>query len=383
MIRPVAGNRAAFLAGFFLLANPLAGKLVALARTDAVFTGTVTLTAALAFAAWQRGERAGPLWLAAWFSAALATLTKGPLGLVLGFAGLLAWIPDRRTPGPHPAHRAHLVGLLLWTAICGGWFLLAWRESGDALIRKMIHSELVGHALHREGPPPGVGLVVVPAYLLGRFAPWSLLTAWGLWNAFRRPEPLGPGRALQRFAAAWLLVGLLILGLASHQRGDLVAPLIPAAAVLAAFPAERLLRHWTSRRLLTAAAVLALVLGTGLELQRTNRRREVFAETRGMATLARQFVNAGGNPATLAHADTPFALQWNLRTMHRALDWPDAARHLQSPGAPGLSVTAAGLPQLLTALGTNAPTPTLRTLAQWPEEGAGRVLILRLEEHNP
>ena len=38
----------------------------------------------------------------------------------------------------------------------------------------------------------------------------------------------------QRFSAAWLVIGLVTFGLASHQRGDLVAPLMPAGAMLAA-----------------------------------------------------------------------------------------------------------------------------------------------------
>lgn len=381
LLRRTAGGRAAFLGGLFVLANPLSAKLVALARTDAVFTGTVTVAALLAFQAWQGVARPPAVgWIAAWFAAALATLTKGPLGWLLGFGGLLAWMAERRS-GPtraHPWHRAHFAGFALWLAICGGWFLLAWNEAGEALIRKMIRSELVGHALHREGPPPGVGLIVVPAYLLGRFAPWSLLTVWGVWHAFRTPEEPGERRALRRFAVAWLLTGLLVLGLASHQRGDLVAPLLPPAAILAALTAAGAMRirNLTTPRLLALGVTTALVFGIGLEIQRTTRRRDTFEQTRGMTELAREYRRLGGNPDALRHLDVPFALQWELGTMHRAVDPTAAAHHLRA--SPDAAVALGSSPRgaLEQALGKDLPR--LRPIARWPASGVAQVEIVTL-----
>lgn len=378
--RLVAGPRAAWMAGFFVLMNPLSAKLVALARTDAVFTGMVSLTAVCAFRAWRTGldapVRAGRWWILAWGAAGLATLTKGPLGLWLGFAGLLAAWPERRRGTPGPVHRAHALGFLLWLGLCGGWFLLAWREAGEPLIQKMIHRELVGHALSREGPRPGLGLVVVPAYLLGRFAPWSLITVWAAVRVFRRPSASDAARMLERFCTAWLLVGLGTLGLASHQRGDLVAPLIPPAAILAALTLEAHLRLLAPMRLLTLSLVAAVVFSLGLEYQRTGRHREMWEETAGMSRLAHRFRELGGQPSALVHTDTPYALQWELGTMHLSVDWPSAATHLRQGGSHAVAATATGLPLLLRELGKDAAR--LRTLARWPEAGEPRVSIVGL-----
>ncbi|MBL9128532.1 MAG: glycosyltransferase family 39 protein, partial [Verrucomicrobiales bacterium] len=116
------GARTALWTGLFALANPLSAKLVALARTDPLFTFAVTWTAVLAFRAWRKGRG----WEWAWFAAALATLTKGPLGLVLGFAGTLAWLRERRPGAPTPFGRGHLAGVAVWLALGLGWFALAW-----------------------------------------------------------------------------------------------------------------------------------------------------------------------------------------------------------------------------------------------------------------
>lgn len=379
--RAAFGSRAALLAGVFLLANPLSAKLVALARTDALFTFCVTLTATLAHGAWERqqqGPRRGPRtgarggWLQAWLGATLATLTKGPLGLILGFAGLLAAFRERRDGTRAPWSKTHLAGLGLLLLLAGGWFWLAYRAAGDPLIAKMIRSELVGHAVNRSGAIPGTGLVLVPAYFLSRFVPWSLLAFWGLAWALRRPETRPEARLLQRFAAAWLLTGIVVLGLASHQRGDLVAPLMPAGALLAAVPAARFVATWTLPRLMTLAAGVPLVLGLGIHGQHLLHRRAIHTESEGLQQLARDFLRHGGDPGRLEHLDAPYALQFQLGTMHRAIGFEQAAQLLRTNAT--VAVAVVDLPRLEALLGPESAQ--LRTVASWPTGTEARVRIV-------
>ncbi len=354
-----AGPRAALLAGVFLLANPLTAKLVALARTDAVFTFGVTLTAVLAFGAWERGRG----WPFAWLAATFATLTKGPLGILLGFGGLLAWFRERRHGAASPWHPLQVLWAGLLLVIAGGWLWLAWNQAGEAVFNKLIRSELVGHVVNRSGPTPGVGLVLTPAYFLGRFAPWSLIAIWGLWLAWRHPEPEPRARRVQSFAAAWLLVGLVVLGLASHQRGDLVAPLLPAGAILAALPASGWFARQTTARWLGGLTALATVLALGFQIQHAGRRLPVFEESRGLASLGQAYLRGGGDPQRVLHADTPYALQWELGTMQQACSLELAARRLQLD--PSLAVAVANRPRFETLLGPDAKR--LRVLTAWPE----------------
>ena len=344
----VGHPRLGFLAGLFLLANPLAAKLVALARTDPLFTFTVTLTAVLVFRAWQSGRG----WPLAWLAAGFATLTKGPLGLVLGFAGLIAWFWERRIGAPSPASRRHVLGFGLWLAVCLGWFLLAWTAAGPPLIQKMLGAELVRHAVGMPGSTPGSGLVIAPAYFLSRFLPWSALTLVGVWQAFRSPPTDPTLRQLQRFCLAWWIAGLVVFGLASHQRGDLIAPLLPAGALLAAIPASRWTANWRPRTLLAASTSFAVLLALGTQFEFTQKNRAVFEETRSLAALATAFRQSGHDLAKLQHVDPPYALQFFLGTMNRIVTAEVGAQHLQASRGHTLAVRDASA--LERALGADA-----------------------------
>jgi hypothetical protein len=147
---------AGFLAGLMYLAAPSGVKHIALARTDALFAATIALTALLGYRAWTRGR--GWPWF--WVAAALATLTKGPLGVLLAATGLLTVIWERfpaQTGSSFPSTgvgraedsrqedprgtsslAGHLAGLALFLLITVGWFWLAYRHSGPAFIDKVI-----------------------------------------------------------------------------------------------------------------------------------------------------------------------------------------------------------------------------------------------------
>lgn len=365
------GSRVALWSGVFLLANPLTAKLVALARTDPLFTFSVTLTAMLTFRAWQRGRG----WPWAWLAGAFATLTKGPLGLVLGFAGLAAWFWERRRGSPSPMGRGHVSGLILWCVVCLGWFWLAWRSAGDPLLKKMLGAELVQHALGEPGTLPGSGLVLAPAYYLSRFLPWSLLSLVGLGLAVRRPESNDTARQLQRFAAAWLILGLTIFGLAGHQRGDLIAPLMPAGALLAAIPVARWTATWKAKSLGLSAMALCLAIGLGSQYQHTHKNVDVFRETQGLSALAKHFTRSGESIALLRHADAPYALQFFLGTMQLTLPVDAAARHLRD--SPRNSVAIAHRAALDRELGPDAAR--VRVIAAWPESAPHQFQIVALD----
>ncbi|MBL9137285.1 MAG: glycosyltransferase family 39 protein [Verrucomicrobiales bacterium] len=365
------GPRGALVAALFFVANPLTAKLVALARTDAVFTLGVALTATLA----GRAALTGRGWVPAWIAAAAATLTKGPLGLVLGFAGLLSLFWDR------PAHRrwhggaTQFVGAGIFVFLTAGWFFLAWRDLGDPLIQKMIRSELVNHAIQASENSRLLGFALTPAYFMGRFVPWSLLTLVGIVHALRHPPADPTVRRMQRYALAWLVTGLLVFGAASHQRGDLVAPLMPAGALLAAIPVARWTQRWTFRRLALVSGFLGLLLALGFQWDHTRRRRDAFAESQGCELMARDLLRLGDRYQPTVHVDAPFALQFHLGTMHFAVSPERAAALLRSGAAKSAAVSDRDA--LTAALGSDATR--LRVLAQWPDSPAPRLQIVALE----
>lgn len=226
------GSIAGLWTGLSFLLCSLTAKHVCLARTDAMFTMWVSAAAFTGLRAWERGGTRQ--WTLFWVFAALATLTKGPLGLVIASLGLAAHFPERKeTSGSH-FRGSHLIGISLFILLCGGWFAWAVLVDGERVIDKMIGRELIGHAVASEaGHAPLTRPYQPLLYFLVRFAPWCVPALSGLYFAFRTPAADPAQRRLERFCACWLALGLIMFGIAGHQRADLLLPLFPAAAILA------------------------------------------------------------------------------------------------------------------------------------------------------
>ncbi len=400
------GWRVAFIAGLMYLAAPSGVKHITLARTDGLFAATIALTAFMAFRAWTgRGS-----WVWFWFAAALATLTKGPLGPVLGAMGLLAagweaWSPARPRPsssclsskqgitkdeddgrgrsvsGLNDGNRrkaslpSMIAGVALFILITGGWFWLAYREAGQPFIDKVIGRELVGHMVSDEHGTFGIGFLKAPLYWLSRFLPWSLLAVVGLWRVFRHPATEAKQRRFERFLACWILGGLLLFSLAKHQRGDLPLPLYPPAALLAAREVARWLRRWPDAMLVkrSVTAVLAALVFYAGYLHTVFARTDEVRESEGVESLARQLKPPRADlvPELFLHVDSPYALQFHLNTMNRSVSFEIAAGTLESDEPVVVAVANA---QHLQSLLTNGGQ--LIVVGRWPETGEARVQVV-------
>lgn len=279
------GRWTGYFAGLLVFFNTLGMQHLAFARTDALFTFLITLSCVFALKAWA--DRSGSKWwLGFWFMSALATLTKGPLGLLIAALGLAAIFWEGRSAAPTATSGErknllliHLAGLILVAVIGGGWFLLAYLDAGQALVDRQIGSELIGHAT--KGPRP------LPfAFFMASFVPWSFLTAYGIYVAIRRPETDPAARRTERFLSLWIILSLAVFSLSSHQRHDHLLPLVVPMAVLAGREISRLISRLSDRRKLqvfVAMAALALVIEAAYYTQRYRWMPDVV---RVQATLA-------------------------------------------------------------------------------------------------
>jgi len=340
------GWAAGFLAGLMYLAAPSGVKHIALARTDALFAATIALTALMGYRAWTTGR--GWPWF--WFAAALATLTKGPLGVLLAATGFLAVLWDKwaeRRAGPAGTRftaapiqngttlksslPGHVVGIGVFFLITVGWFWLAYQQSGQPFIDKVIGKELVGHMVSAEHGTFGIGFVKAPLYWLSRFLPWSLLAIVGLWRVLRQPGADAAERRFERFLFCWIVGGLLLFSLAKHQRGDLPLPLYAPAALLAGREVARWLKHWERRTLIQrslAAVGVALGLYT-IYLHTGFAHTWEVRQSESLESFAKELARDPSLPPLL-HVDSPYALQFHLNTMDRSVSFDDAAAALKS-----------------------------------------------------
>jgi 4-amino-4-deoxy-L-arabinose transferase-like glycosyltransferase len=190
--------------------------------------------------------------LAAWVGMALATLSKGPIGLVIPGASLLLhslWRRDVAIWRELQWRRGPLVFLL----IAAPWFLLVSARNPDFLSFFLIH-EHFQRFLTPQHRREGAWWYFLPFLLVG-FMPWTSALPW-LWRIDRKD-----------FATSFLLVwSLFILGFFSASSSKLpsyILPMFPALVLLLARLTARaqaavLKKHLLFPALLWAAALVAV-----------------------------------------------------------------------------------------------------------------------------
>jgi 4-amino-4-deoxy-L-arabinose transferase-like glycosyltransferase len=365
------GWAAGFLGGLAYLLSPAVGKQMTMARYDALFALTVALTGAAAFRAWTLGR--GWTWF--WLAGAAATMTKGPLGLLLGASGLLAAAWERRTGHPAAIRGSHAAGAALFVGITAGWLLLAWLDAGASIVERLLVREIAGHAVSgKAGEAIGSGFYKPLGEMLAGTAPWSLLACLGAWRICRRPDPDPVIRRLERFLLCFLGSGLVVFSLAAHQRSRLVLPLLPALMAIAGREMARLVSAWPPRRVVAAAVVVAVVglavIAAHARLVKPGSRGAV--ETAQLRAAAAALGDTVGGAWMLTHVDTPVALQLHLRTMRPLVPAARAADLLR--GDAPVMVAVMDWPALERALGGDAGLA--RLLARWPAGRDGHVHLV-------
>lgn len=368
----VAGGLAALA---MVLASPMMDKQITLVRTDPLFALTVAAAAFAAFAAWQKGKG----WTLFWLAAALATLTKGPLGLLLAAGGLLCYFWERKTdPSTLPPRGSHLLGISLFLLIVLGWFLLAWYQAGSELTNKQLGEELVGQAVGAHKPPYSLRNALTPTiFLLMRFLPFSPFLFYALWRVFRHPAEDPTERRFERFLTCWLLLGLILFSVIKHQRPDHLLPLWPAGALLTGRELARLgdKLGGGARSLVLAIAATCIVL---LSINHLRSHHLVASEgkttrysvdvEKATTALAKTDID----PAQLHHFDTPVTLQMYLKTFRPWKTSAELERLLADAKGP---VDIALGPSKIEALGFVQRYPNTLRVFRWPANESKEAVI--------
>lgn len=298
-------------------------------RYDGLLALLVTGAAFAAFSASQTGR--GWTWF--WLFAAFGTLVKGPIALLLPALGLLAhfWGPRSQNPQTRGVAGLQLPGILVFLVITGGWFALAYLEMGQPLLDKMLGRELVRHAVQGAGPLSGI---TQPARaFLGIYAPWSFLAAIGFWRIVRSPLADPVQRRLERFIFLWFALGLVLFSVAAHQRGRLIYPLIPAAALVVGLQMSRWTARLRAQTVFFASAAIAMVFlaGSWVYTHVLIAKSRRVQETLAMKALAHRLKHTLPAGLPLTHARSPVSLQVWLNTRRPQITPTDAAALLAGP----------------------------------------------------
>ncbi len=247
---------------------------VALARTArpemllALLIAGATVSGLLAIE--EGGRRSARWWGLAAGAAALACLTKGPVGLAMpGLVLLPIAATGRRW------HRLRIGPLLLaalvFLLVAVPWYALMAREHGLSYLHGFfVGDNLDRFATTRYNDPRSV-FYYLPA-VLGGLLPWSLFFVLALPSAFRRWRRVGRLAVRDVQVLVWALLPLLLLTASVGKQAHYALPVLPPISLLLA----RLVRGCVEpdarpgrdlrRRLFRAAGVCAglLLCGGGL-----------------------------------------------------------------------------------------------------------------------
>ncbi len=189
---------------------------------------------ALAFAAFVIAQRphATPVarraWMwVTWAAFAGATLSKGPVGLVLPAGALVGYTAITRDYAVW--RRLHLAsGLALYLALTVPWFVEVARRNDEFLRFFFIHEHLdrfLTKEAHRSGP----WYYFIPLAIVGSL-PWLGALAYGAARAWRDGRPNALGFSWERFALVW---AAFVFAFFSASGSKLPSYILPMFAPLA------------------------------------------------------------------------------------------------------------------------------------------------------
>src|SRR5213594_704816 len=255
LLGPTVGFRAALM----LLLNFEVLALGRMVLTDMVLVFFTTLSIFSFFLAMEGEGRAKRWYWGFYVGVALATLTKGPVGVLVPLLAVIPYLLFTRRWREVVAECRLLTGTAVFLLIAAPWyaamFLLhgagyAASARGDTLTR--FFSVIGGHG--------GTILFYIPILLFG-FFPWSGFLPSALVEALR--ERQDPQRALQTLCAVWVLGVFIFFTLSSTRLPHYIAPLFPAAALLVAGSWDRSLSAQGGR---AGAVSFWMTLGVGCVL---------------------------------------------------------------------------------------------------------------------
>ena len=202
------------------------------------------------------------LWIAA-VAAALGTLTKGPVALVIPLLVVLSWLAW--TGGWRSLRRLPLLGVTIaYVAIAGSWFAAATMRYGASFLQDYFGASNVGRFLHPFENQPGPVWYYLPVLIVGffpfiAFVPQAVRSAW----RERGPE--------ERYLLIFAALPFVFFSLAQTKLPNYIAVIFPALGILVGRELASAVLSQTMRPLRTAlllvpvslAVVVALVAGFG------------------------------------------------------------------------------------------------------------------------
>ena len=280
---------------FFVLAGRAATPDALLVAFSTLGIAGLVIACLRPIAPYSAGQVGSARWGAAligYSALGLATLAKGPVGIILPLAvvhlwwlcckgfeledaageskSLLSWV--RRVANPILWFKSiwalkTIPGVVLCLAIAAPWYILVGIETDGAFLRGFFIDHNVGRAMNAMEGHNGSFLFYPIAFLAGTF-PWSLwLIPIGLW-ANRAIHSSPPQRQMVILSCSWISIYIVAFSIASTKLPSYITPCYGGAALAIGSFLRQYETSWhvPSIRWRTAGYILTFCVGLTISI---------------------------------------------------------------------------------------------------------------------
>jgi 4-amino-4-deoxy-L-arabinose transferase-like glycosyltransferase len=163
--------------------------------------------------------------------AALATLTKGPIGFLLpGLILCLYFVFSRQTKDILKKVPVFLC-VLVFLAVAVPWYVVVKVSHGGDFLQEFYgvhHITRFLHPEHRIGSSPWFYIPIV----LGGIFPWTLFFLLGVWQNFKKGAAAGRIGSERLFLGIWFLAIFIFFSVSRTKLVTYIFPLFPAMAII-------------------------------------------------------------------------------------------------------------------------------------------------------
>lgn len=247
-------EKKAFLSALILLSS---GVYIGLARTvftDMVFSVLILFSILSFYWGYSCSRRKGLGILLFFIFAALAVLTKGPLGIFIPLLVVLVFLLIRKET-KFLCSKYSLWGLIVFIIISFPWYILMFKKYGTAFWQEFFYNDHIRRLFEAEHAENDTWYFY-PASMVGCMFPWSLYVLAALISFFRHlwREKL----PVYLFLACWIGMAFLIFQPAHSKLVSYIFPLFPALAMITADFIDRAALSGKKSRLFSVISFLTL-----------------------------------------------------------------------------------------------------------------------------
>lgn len=258
-------SKKAFASAIVLMSCVLYIALARTVFTDMIFTVFILFAMLSFFWGYSYPLRKDRGIILFFIFSALATLAKGPLGLLLPLAAIVIFLFIKRETKSFFRFSV-IFGAALFAAICLPWYVFMTVKFGNSFIYEFFYNDHIRRILVAEHPGND-RWYFYPVTILGLFLPWSFFLVAALYRLARSRLKLLP---IEQLLICWIVIVFIIFQAAHSKLVSYILPLFPAFALICGGYIGDLIKDIKRRPMGKAPFLLScltfLLLPTGITL---------------------------------------------------------------------------------------------------------------------